>query len=134
MGLIAIQLLFGTKTVENEFKQYNKDGGDKLIKARLEQLKSISLKNILNKMLEFEPGNRTNISETLKMLHDEEGDKEIKRKEIKEEEVKHDEVEVKREWKVKDYGDIWSYEELQKLDFTEIEKENNDWEIRLRIG
>ena len=81
-------------------------------------------------MLEFDPAKRTNILETLKMLQGEDvGEKLPKDKNIKQEEVKYDEVEVKREWKVKSLSGILKSEDLKKLDLSEFEKENYDWEI-----
>jgi len=82
-------------------------------------------------MLEFDPAKRTNILDTLKMLHGDEGNKLSKEINLNQEEVKRDEVEVKREWKVKVFGENWRnrINDLKKLDLSELDKENFDWEV-----
>ena len=80
-------------------------------------------------MLEFDPAKRTNIVDTLKMLHGDEGDKLLKENNLNQEEVKQDEVEVKREWKVKEYEGRKNIKDLKNLDLSELDKENFDWDI-----
>jgi len=42
-------------------------------------------------------------------------------------------VEVKREWKVKEFGGRKNINDLKKLDLSELDKENFDWEVSIWI-